>query len=279
MLGHRQDALNIVDMCLQEKWKLLELNLFSGLAGIGLNLLHFGQLTGEAEFTDLAYRIVDITADRLGGPDDVPEISGGTNPRAGLMYGSAGVAMLFLHAYERTGDAALLDQASVALRQDLRRCIKTDDGSLQVNQDWRTLPYLDEGSVGIGLVLARYLVHRADEAFATALSNIRLAAQSPYYVMPGLFTGRSSMIAALGMGMHPAVACTKENLHPQVAAQVSRLSWHALPYGDGLAFPGEQLLRLSMDFATGTAGVLFALGAALHDRPVFLPFFQPPGSA
>jgi hypothetical protein len=278
MLGYRQDALNIVDICLQEKWELLELNLFSGLAGIGLNLLHLGQLTGEPELTNLAYHIVDITADRLGGPDDVPEISGGANPRAGLMYGSAGAAMLFLHAYERTGDAALLDQAAVALRQDLRRCIKIDDGSLQVNQDWRTLPYLDEGSVGIGLVLARYLVHRADEAFATALSDIRLAAQSPYYVMPGLFRGRSSMIAALGMGMHPAVTCTKENNpDPQVAAQVSRLSWHALPYGDGLAFPGEQLLRLSMDFATGTAGVLFALGTALHDRPVFLPFFQPPG--
>jgi hypothetical protein len=240
MLGHRQDALNIVDMCLQEKWELLELNLFSGLAGIGLNLLHFGQLTGEPEFTDLAYRIVDITADRLGGPDDVPEISGGANPRAGLMYGSAGVAMLFLHAYERTGDTALLDQAAVALRQDLRRCIKIDDGSLQVNQDWRTLPYLDEGSVGIGLVLTRYLVHSEDEAFAAALSDICLAAQSPYYVQPGLFTGRSSMIAALGMGMRPAVALTKENPDPQLAAQISRLSWHALPYGDGLAFPGNQ---------------------------------------
>ena len=32
-----------------------------------------------------------------------------------------------------------------------------------------------------------------------------------------------------------------------------------------------------MDFATGTAGVLFALGAALHERPVFLPFIEPPG--
>jgi hypothetical protein len=31
------------------------------------------------------------------------------------------------------------------------------------------------------------------------------------------------------------------------------------------------LLRLSMDFATGTAGVLLALGAALHDQPVRAP--------
>lgn len=279
VLGYRQDALNIVDLCLRERWELLELNLFSGLAGIGLNLLHLGELTGEPEFIDLAYRIVDITADRLGGPDDVPAISGGANPHAGLMYGSAGVALLFLHAYERTGDAALLYQAAVALRQDLRRCVKTDDGSLQVNQDWRTLPYLGEGSAGIGLVLARYLAHRDDETFTTALSDLWLATQSQYYVQAGLFTGRAGMIACLGMGMRPVAAFTKEGLDPAVAGQIQGLNWHALPYSGGLVFPGDQLLRLSMDFATGTAGVLFALGTALHDRPMFLPFFQPPGDA
>ena len=43
---------------------------------------------------------------------------------------------------------------------------------------------------------------------------------------------------------------------------------------------GEELLRLSMDLATGTAGVLLlALGAALHDEPVGLPFLAPPAGA
>jgi len=57
-----------------------------------------------------------------------------------------------------------------------------------------------------------------------------------------------------------------------VAEHVRRLSWHAMGYQGHLAFPGEQLMRLSMDLATGTAGVLLALGAALHDSPVHLPF-------
>jgi hypothetical protein len=43
-------------------------------------------------------------------------------------------------------------------------------------------------------------------------------------------------------------------------------------YEGHLAFPGDQLLRLSMDLATGTAGVLFAAGSALHDEQVQLPF-------
>ena len=201
LLGHRQDAIDTVDLCLREKWDSLELGLFGGLAGVGLNLLHLGGTTREATFTDLAFRIVDICADRLGGPDDVPEISGGANPRAGLMYGSAGPALLFLRAYEQTGDAALLDRAAVALRQDLRRCSSSEDGTLQVTQGWRTLPYLDEGSVGIALILARYLTHRDDEDFRTALSACRLVTQGRYFVQSGLFTGRAGMVATLGTGL------------------------------------------------------------------------------
>jgi serine/threonine protein kinase len=275
-LGYRQDALDALELCLRADSQTRELGLYSGLAGIGLNLLHFGELTGEPELQEAASRILDLAADRLGGPDDVPEISGGDNPHAGLMYGSAGVALLFLHAYERIGDAALLDHAATALRQDLRRCTWAEDGTLQVNQDWRTLPYLDEGSVGIALVLARYLAHREDEVFAHALGGLRAVTESGFFVQPGLFTGRAGMIAARGMASRTAGAAPQDGPDPVTAELIRWLSWHAVPYGDGLAFPGDQLLRLSMDLATGTAGVLLALGTALHEQPVYLPFFAPP---
>ncbi|GAA3134376.1 class III lanthionine synthetase LanKC [Planomonospora alba] len=273
--GHRRDALDLVEMSLRGTWDDLELGLFGGLAGIGLNLLHLARTTGESSLAETALRIAGTCSDRLGGPDDVPETSGGGNPRAGLMYGSSGPALLFLHAYERTGEEALLDRAAVALRQDLRRCRTTEDGTLQVDQGWRTLPYLDEGSAGIGLVLARYLAHRDDEAFAAALDACRRAARAGFFVQPGLFAGRSGMIAALYGGMGPA----PEDPGTGPGGPVHGLAWHALPYAGGLAFPGDQLFRLSMDFATGTAGVLFAMGTALHERPVSLPFAQPPGGA
>ncbi|MEV7006488.1 class III lanthionine synthetase LanKC [Streptosporangium sp. NPDC051022] len=273
-LGHRQDALDIVERCLRERWEALDQGLFGGLSGLGLTLFHLGETARETALTELAHRITGICADRLGGPDDVPEISGGTNPRAGLMYGSSGPALLFLHAYERTGDTALLDGAAVALRQDLRRCTWNEDGSLQVTQGWRILPYLDEGSAGIALVLARYLAHREDEGFRRALDGCGLVTRSGFYVQPGLFTGRSGMIALLGSGRWTPGA---SGAGTGLAEQLHGLGWHALPYGGGLAFPGDQLLRLSMDFATGTAGVLFAMSTALDERPVFLPFTGPPG--
>jgi serine/threonine protein kinase len=268
-LGHRQDALDLVERCVAD-WDTVDLGLYAGYSGIGLNLLHLGTATGEPELLSLAEKIVDRCADRLGGPTDVPEISGGANPRAGLLHGSSGPALLFLHAYERSGDTALLDRAADALRQDLRRCKRGDDGSLQLNEGWRTLPYLAGGSAGIGLVLAHYLAHRHDEEFAVALHDIGLVTLAGYYVQSGLFEGRSGMLFALAGGL-PVPGDREAALD----AHFRRLAWHAMPYGGGLAFTGDQLLRLSMDLATGTAGVLLALGAALHGSPVCLPFLSP----
>ncbi|WP_283137879.1 class III lanthionine synthetase LanKC [Rhizohabitans arisaemae] len=273
LLGHRQDALDLVEVCLRERWELLGLNLNDGLAGIGLNLLHLHETTGEGEFLRLAQRAVDLSADRLGRVEDVPEFSGGAYPHAGLLYGSSGVALLFLHAYERTGDTGLLDHAATALRQDLRRCVVREDGQLQVRQTWRTNLYLDQGSLGIGLVLSRYLGHREDPEFREALDGVVRVTGLPYYVQSGLFAGRGSVIAALGMGLRPGVP----HPDPRAIDQIPRLAWHALPYRGELAFPGNQLLRLSMDLATGTAGILLALGTVLHEQPVHLPFCQPPG--
>jgi len=270
LLGYRQDALELIATG-TEQLASLELGLCSGLAGIGLNLLHFARLTGERTWAELAANVVDVVSNRLGGPDDVPQISGGDHPRAGLMYGSSGPALLFQHAYERTGDATLLDLAEVALRQDVRRCIRTDDGTLQVNQDWRTLPYLDEGSAGIALVLARYLTHRPDSELAGALDDLRAVTRAGYFVQSGLFSGRAGMIATAGM-LSPGAS---RNADGDLQELVRGLSWHAMPYAGGLAFPGDELMRLSMDLATGTAGVLFSIGAAQDDRPSVLPFFEP----
>ena len=268
-LGHRQAALEAIDMCLREDWQSLGLDLQGGLAGIGLNLLHFADHTGEPALRVAAHRAAELVAERLGPVDSVPETSGGKHPYAGLMQGSAGPALLLVRAYDDTGDPAFLDSAAVALRQDLRRCMTRDTGELHVNEDWRTMPYLDVGSVGIGLVLDEYLARRDDEEFAEAARGAELAAESKLYVFPGLFNGRAGTLLYLASrSADPAT-------DPRVATQVRNMGWHAVPYGDGFAFPGTTLMRLSMDLATGTAGVLLALGAALHGEPVHAPLLHP----
>ncbi|ROT29766.1 class III lanthionine synthetase LanKC [Micromonospora sp. HM5-17] len=290
-LGRRQEALDVLDLGLRQPWQELGPDLAGGLSGIALNLAEFAGRTGEPVLREAAWRAAELVAARLGEPDREPdergdgpvtgsEVSGGANPYAGLTRGRSGPALMFLRLYELTGDTTLLDRAGAALRHDLRRCVLRPDGALEVNEGWRTMPYLAHGSVGIGLVLDQYLRHRPEPDLVASARAIRRAALAPFYAQSGLFAGRAGIIAYLATRLAQAGPGTGhddrgDDDRADLDAHLSRLAWHAMPYQDFLAFPGEQLLRLSMDLATGTAGVLLAAAAAWHDRPVTLPFLAP----
>ncbi|HYQ68242.1 class III lanthionine synthetase LanKC [Actinophytocola sp.] len=268
-LGHRQEGLDVVDICLREKWESMGHDLLGGVPGFGLNLLHLADATGEPALRVVARRAAELVAEL---PEDTTEddpVSGSGQPWAGLFRGRSGPALFLIRMYDDTGDAGYLDAAARALRFDLRRCVWRDNGTIEVNEGWRSMPYLDGGSIGIGMVLDEFLRRRADEEFAKAAAGVARTARSPMYILPGLLTGRAGVLLYLaGRSADPAA-------DPDVARQVRNLAWHALPYGGGMAFPGTGLLRLSMDLATGNAGVLLALGAALHDQPVHAPLLAP----
>jgi len=330
LLGHRDAAHRLIDMALDERWQRLGPDLAEGLAGIGLNLLHFSARTDDAALYGAALEAGRLAVELLAQEDAAraeagvkPAVSGGAGGHAGLLRGASGPALLFLHLYERTGDDDWLDRARAALRMDLACCTLSEtDGSLRVSEGWRALPYLAQGSAGIGLVLRRYLAHREDEQFRSALGAIRKASLSRFYAQSGLFNGRAGLILALadqdawpaagsepgvpglpdaapglpprrgtlsGPATYPAArtrpARPAGRLEPPTRGgqdaldQLRRLTWHAVGYRGGLAFPGDQLHRLSTDLATGSAGVLLALGSVLHETPVQLPFLAPPPPA
>jgi hypothetical protein len=144
-------------------------------------------------------------------------------------------------------------------------------GGLEVDEGWRTLPYLGDGSAGIGMVLDDYLAHAPDEEFERARAAILTAATSRFYAQPGLFQGRAGMI------LHLCRTTTPGATEQRLAEQVAALGWYAMAYEGQLAFPGNQMMRLSMDLATGTAGCLLALAAALDgEAEARLPFLPPP---
>lgn len=272
LLGHRQRALDLVDTILSERWQRLSSDLRGGLAGLGLVLGALADATGEPELRERAAEAADILVQRLTAPP-----SSGPRPRAGLMRGASGPALFLLRQYERTGEGRLLDAAAEALRQDLACCVEQKGGSLEVDEGWRTMPYLGDGSVGVGMVLDDYLAHAGDGigAFEQARSGILTAATSRFYAQPGLFQGRAGMILHLSRTTAPDAGADR------CAGQIAGLGWYAMLYQGQLAFPGHQMMRLSMDLGTGTAGCLLALGAALAadadgTPPAHLPFLPPP---
>ncbi|WP_328440935.1 class III lanthionine synthetase LanKC [Streptomyces sp. NBC_00444] len=256
-LGHTGRALDLMSRVLDEPWQRLAPGLHGGLAGLGLTLDQLARTTGEPGLRDHAMTAARILAER--------DHSAGR--RAGLLDGATGPALFFLRLYESTGDRGLLDHAASALRADLARCVRDDTGTLAVDEGFRTMPYLGSGSAGIGTVIEDYLAHRPDdEEFARARNDIAPAARSRYYAQPGLFHGRAGMILHLAR-----TGAARADLDAQTAA----LGWYAMPYEGELAFPGEQMMRLSMDLATGTAGCLLATTAARPGRTAALPFLPP----
>ncbi|CAL9351838.1 putative SapB synthase [Streptomyces sp. enrichment culture] len=265
-LGHRDRALDLAELLLDQSFDHLSADLHSGTAGLGLALDSLAAATGEGALRSAALRCADLTARGLPAPGGGP-----VRPRAGLLHGAAGRALLFVRLYERTGDTGLLELAAAALRQDLARCVRGAGGALQVDEGWRTMPYLGAGSVGIGMVLDDYLVHRDDEEFTRARDEIVAAAQAMFYAQPGLYRGVAGMVLFLGR-----TAATGPGTGPgAVRRQLDALSWHALSYRGRLAFPGEQMMRLSMDLSTGTAGCLLAVASVCGGPPAGLPFLPP----
>ncbi|WP_159942303.1 MULTISPECIES: class III lanthionine synthetase LanKC [unclassified Nocardiopsis] len=263
-LGHGEPSLALTELVLAQPWEGLGPGMHGGTAGIGLALDSLAAATGEAELRSGALRCAELAAHGfLGAP---PE-----RRRAGLLHGGAGVALLCLRLYERTGDTALLDLAGRTLRADLDRCVTSVFGTLQVDEGWRTLPYLGAGSVGVGTVLDDYLEHRSDEEFERVRPSIVNAARSRFYAQPGLFRGLAGMVLYLSRTTAPGPGTGPG----EVRRQVDALSRYAMRYRGHLAFPGEQLMRLSMDLSTGTAGCLLALAAARGEQPAQLPFLAP----
>jgi hypothetical protein len=79
------------------------------------------------------------------------------------------------------------------------------------------------------------------------------------------------------MILHLARTTAPGATRARLERQIDGLGWLAMSYQGQLAFPGHQMMRLSMDLATGTAGCLLALAAAFDEGAgAHLPFLPPP---
>jgi tRNA A-37 threonylcarbamoyl transferase component Bud32 len=257
--GHRELAEQMVAEYAPLVPTITDHGLRGGLSGIGLNLLYLAEMWQDSSLRHQAADIGDRLADALSTAADRE-----LRARAGLLHGWSGPALLFTHLYRHTGDERWLDHADKALVRDLTECAPIEDGSLQVRDgDLRTLPYLGVGSAGIVVVIEELAAHRPDAACTAQLTDLRRALLGEFVIQPGLLFGRSGLISALDSGLRrtpDATLATARDRHRAL------LSWHALSYRNQLAFPGNNLLRLSMDLGTGGAGVLLAIsenGAAL----------------
>ncbi len=263
-LGRRADALSTLDRAIAGPHPLVN-GLHSGSAGMGLNLLHFATVTDDGTMLTEAMAIADRLADWVRSGTAQPDLPAA----AGLLHGVSGAALFFLHCHRATADSAFLDLAGAALRADLAHCVAGPRGTVNVLEGHRLLPYVGVGTAGIDLVLRQFLAVREDEALRFVHEQARRTCRAESALFPGLFTGYAGQLACAALtGDGPPLR------DPAVRAYLRALSRHAQGYRGRLAFPGEQLFRLSTDLATGAAGVLLALRVVFEDRSDLLPFID-----
>ncbi|MGW1292415.1 class III lanthionine synthetase LanKC [Streptomyces sp. NPDC002533] len=261
-IGRTAEAADLLRIVLDQPLEGLAPGLHNGYAGIGLALDDLARTASAADAPALSAAAARCTALAVRALVDGPP-----SPRTGLLHGASGIALLLIRRYATTGDTALLDLAATAIRRDLERCRAGDDGALLVVEGKRLMPYVGSGSAGIAAVIDAYLAHRPDPELAAAGRALLPAALSAFYVQPGLLRGSAGLLLHLAA----TPLCDPADRQRAIDRHTGLLGSHALAYGGGIAFPGEQLMRLSMDLATGTAGALLALGAA-SGRPTGLPF-------
>ncbi|MDJ1638943.1 class III lanthionine synthetase LanKC [Streptomyces pakalii] len=274
-IGRTAEAADLLRIILDQPLEGLTPGLHNGYAGIGLALDDLARTASATDAPALSAAAARCTALAVRTLTDSPP-----SPRTGLLHGASGIALLLIRRYATTGETALLDLAAAALRRDLERCRAGDDGSLLVVEGKRLMPYVGSGSAGIAAVIDAYLAQRPDPELEAAGRALLPAALSAFYIQAGLFRGSAGLLLHLAA----TPLCDPADRQRAIDHHIDLLGTHALPYGGGLAIAGEQLMRLSMDLSTGTAGALLSLGAAAG-LPTGLPFLPaapaaaPPGRA
>ncbi|MBT2392599.1 class III lanthionine synthetase LanKC [Streptomyces sp. ISL-1] len=277
-LGRSDTARELLDRITEAPLRGLDPSLYGGLSGIGLTLLHFAGSTGEPALLDRTVQIAGLIADGTSAAAASATEGPANRPAAGLLRGESGSALFLLRLYEQTRDTALLDRAAQALRRDLAGFGWTPGAPFAERAAGR-LPLI-AGSGGTGMVLHDLLAHRPDPELAQARDAIRAATELSFVPQAGLLNGRAGVIMTrlhLTETTNRTGAASRVehsgDADPVLRRHVAGLGLHAVCHQGRPAFLGQECLRISSDLATGTAGVLLALSAALSERRSRLPFF------
>lgn len=225
--------------------------LYYGLAGVGLaNLFAYRHIGGDTYLQ----KAIDIaeSLSRSAIDDDKGihwEDNGVTH--LGFGYGQSGVALFFLRLSQilNTDTWALLGRK--ALQYDLSHGYEIEPGVVSYarapDETVTYEQYIEEGSAGIIKVAIRY-------GQWNDVDRILADIHRKYCLFPGLIYGLSGFIDVLV----DAFLYSGDAKYLKMAQRPMSglLDFYMLKQSNGHAVPGENLFRISSDYATGIAGVL-----------------------
>jgi hypothetical protein len=243
-------------------------DVFYGLAGTGLSQLKLFASSGDEQY--LAWALE--TAERLLALRQQDE-SGCFWPFSGEIYygmahGASGVALFFTYLYRATREERYIDVARQALEYDLAHARRSRENALTwtMGGTSRTVtPYWRHGGAGVGTAMLRYVRVTGDPRFRAALDEIVGDCDRKYAIFP------TRMFGLAGVGdflLDMDASFPAEPSYRRMALKVaSGISLFRVERPTGTAFPGEELIRLSCDYGTGSAGIALFLHRLLNGGP------------
>ncbi|MDA3308118.1 MULTISPECIES: class III lanthionine synthetase LanKC [Stenotrophomonas] len=273
MRGHTLGTEEAVSKISNSPYRHRSADILSGEAGVGIAMLSILRLTGLEQARRTAHdcaQFLKRTAVKDENGARWPSSDDKKTAYFGYSRGAAGIAYFLAQYATVEGDAEAAELAHDALKFVIGSAVIDTRGNLQWSPhatDSRLMPYWSHGSAGIGAVLLRTGMLLDAPRYVELANTIANAAFSKLSVCIGQFDGLAGCLeyqTDLCLLTRTAEAAFyKEQLQEGIHLYARRTP-------EGIAFPGNFAMRLSCDFATGTAGVAMALRRARHggSRPL-----------
>lgn len=222
-----------------------------GMAGIGMANLYFYLRTKDPSYLSMANDLADSLLRIAQESDRGIYWENDGLLHLGYGYGQSGVALFFLRLFELSGKEEFLSEGRRALEFDLSHAEEREKGILSFPRapaDPTILPYLEEGSAGIAKVAIRYGMW--DDRLEMILADLH----RKYAGFVGLLYGLGSLIDVLTDAFLFSNNSKFLEMAKRPLAGIRDI--YLIKQKEGSATPGDNLFRVSCDYATGVAGVL-----------------------
>lgn len=267
MVGYRDLATNILQNIaenIDEIASKYDISIYSGLAGVILGYTSIYKLNGDKSLMTIAINIANAMIKKI--DSLIGEDAEENAVEYDFVHGLSGSAFSLLNLYELTKNDEFYNKGIRYLNESLNHLeLDNDSQIMQLKlQDNRVIPYLENGSIGIALVIYFIREKFSNKDFDYFFEKISNTINLSIFYDASLF---------FGMGSTLLMGSMFQELEFKDAKSIIDLVKLYLVCENGQCMiPGRAAMKLSNDVYTGGAGIVLGINAFMEKNPfLWLP--------